>query len=289
MATTVDRLTELEDLLACEKLQRTLLGERARSILAVPTLAAIRRSSGLLLGAWETDGDRRLLRGALVDLVANADGYPARFSVFLGVDPAFVNRGIAQSLRAAERAICVEEGVDLVFWLSDPLAGDASHVALNKLGAIATAHTRNALGPLDDRANRGLASDRLRVEWWVNSPRVVGILDQQLFPPHYDLGFERMQVITRTTGGVPGLRRLVGVDETPKKDFILIEVPSDLARLRERDPAGAREWRLKSREAFELLFDGGYTIVGFIHEGGRSFHLFEHADRADILGRHQSA
>ena len=285
MPIRIDHLTHVEDLVACEDLQRSLLGERARAILAVPTLAAIRRSGGLLLGAWEEEGGRRTLRGALVDMVAEADGYPARFSALVAVDPAYVNRGIAQSLRAMERDDCTKRKVDLVYGWADPLCGSASHIAFNRLGAIATAHTRNALGPLDDRLHCGLATDRVRIEWWIASPRVIGILDHGKSPPHFELGLERMQVLTRTTAQRSGHRRPIGLDASPEKSFVLVEIPADLDRLRENDLRLAKEWRLVTREALELLFSNGYTIVGFIHEGGRSFHLFERSDRGTILGR----
>jgi len=289
MPTTISRLTGLEDFVACEKLQADLVGASARSTLPVPALAAIDRSGGLLLGAWETEGGRRSLRGALVDLVAEADGYPARFSVLLAVDRAFANRGVAQALRAAERAASVRANVDLVYWWSDPLVGAAAHVAFNRLGAIATGHTRNALGPLDDEPNRGLATDRIRVEWWIDAPRVIAVLDEDRIPPHYGLGLDRMQLLTRSTTRPSGQRGPTSVDGTPTKPFVLVEVPADLRTLRARDPSAARDWRLTCREAVELLFSNGYLIVGFVHEGGRSFHLFERTDRGTVLGRSRAA
>lgn len=285
MSIPVERLTALAELFECEKLQERLLGQGARSILTVPILAAIQRSGGLLLGAWEGDEPRRALRGALVDVVAKADEYPALFTVFLGVEPGSANRGIAQSLRMMERSSCAIAGVDLVYWWSDPLHSTESHIAFNKLGAIASAHSRNALGPLDDDVNVGLATDRFRIEWWIDSPRVSGILDGGRRPPHFRLGFDQMQVITQTRGRASGLRRLAGLKGSPSERFVLVEIPVDFAQLRNEDAAAAKEWRLVTREAFELLFADGYTIVGFIHEGGRSFHLFEREDRGSILGR----
>ena len=285
MSTTVDPLTTLDDLLACEKLQQELLGDRARSILTVPSLAAIQRAGGLLLGAWEGEGAQRALCGALVDLVAEADGYPARFTAFLGVRPDSLNLGIAQLLRAAERASHSKAGVDLVHWWSDPLSSSESHIAFNKLAAISGAHCRNALGPLDDRANSGLATDRLHVEWWIDAPRVSAVIDAGRLPPHYGLGLDQMQVVTRTKGTPSGLRKFVDFDESPSRPFVLVEIPVNAGQVRDEDASAAREWRLGTRETFELLFTLGYTIVGFVHEGGRSFHLLELADRGSILGR----
>lgn len=285
MSIGVSRLESLDDLLLCERLQEQLLGAGVRSILTVPTLAAIRRSGGLLLGAWEAEGSRRTLQGALVDLAAEADGFTARFSVFLGVAPGSRNRGAAQSLRAAERAACRAAGVELVFWWADPLQSAAAHIAFNRLGAIAPAHIRNALGPLRDRQNERLATDRLRVEWWINAPRVTSILDDGRPPPHLEVGLDRMQVLTRTRAQSAGYRKPGELQSGPTDRFVLVEIPEDIDRLRAEDEAAALAWRVSTREAFELLFSGGYTIVGFVHEGGRSFHLFEREDRGVVLGR----
>lgn len=284
MTIAVDQLTTLDDLFACENLQQMLFGDRARSVLTVPSLAVIQRAGGLLLGAWCGGEGRRSLCGALVDLVAEAEGYPARFTAFLGVRPDSVNQGIAQSLRAAERAIHSNADVDLIYWWLDPLSSGESHIAFNKLAAISTAHCRNALGQLDDHANSGIATDRVLVEWWIDAPRVSAVIDEGCLPPHYGLGLDRMQVVTQTKGTPSGLRKFIGFDESPSKPFVLAEIPVDVLRIRDEDVSAAREWRLGTRETLELLFSRGYTIVGFVHEGGRSFHLFEHANRGSILG-----
>jgi predicted GNAT superfamily acetyltransferase len=285
MSTDVRPVAGQDELLACERLQEVLLGDRARSVLPLPTLAAIQRAGGLLLGAWEPIGSTPKLRGALVDLVAEADGYPARFTAFLGVHPKAVNRGIAQRLRSAERAACLDARVGLVFWWIDPLRSREAHIAFNKLGGLSVAHTRNALGPVEDRPNAGLASDRLRVEWWLDAPRVRAVLDEGRRPPHFDLGLSEMHVLTRTARGPSGDRRILGLDRAPSKPYVLVEIPVDLERISTANLEDARQWRLVTREAFEVLFDAGYVLVGLVHEGGRSFQLFERADRGEVLGR----
>jgi predicted GNAT superfamily acetyltransferase len=284
MTITVDALATLDDLRACEALQQSLTGERARWICSVPILAAIQRSGGLLLGAWEPSGNTRELRGAVVDLVAEADGYPARFTAFIGVPEEARNRGIGFSLRVKERSACRHDGVDLVYWWMDPLRSDEAHVAFNKLGAIATGYQRNVYGGLHDRVNVGLATDRLCVEWWLESPRVTALLDHRRPPSHSQLGFHQMEVLTKTQALPSGTRGITEINEAPTEPYVLAEVPSDLIGLRDADIAAARHWRLETRKLFALLFELGYMIVGFIHEGGRSFHLFERNDRRNVLG-----
>jgi len=43
---------------------------------------------------------------------------------------------------------------------------------LGKLGAIVRRYSANHYGPLNDRINRGLKSDRVYAEWWIRSRRV---------------------------------------------------------------------------------------------------------------------
>lgn len=167
----------------------------------------------------------------------------------------------------------------------DPLRGAQAHFALNKLGAIATSYERNALGELPDPANRGLATDRLVVEWWIASFRVLQVVEQKRLPYHYHLGFERMEVVTRTGLTDSGARRLLRAETNPRGDVLLFEIPVDLDPLLAHELDLARDWRIKTRDAFEALFANGYILSGFVHEAGRSFHLFEREEKAAILRR----
>lgn len=283
MTIKADRLSGFEELSACVELQRAILGDRARSVWAVPALTAVCQSGGLILGARKAEDDAARLCGALVDLVADVDGYPARHTVFHGVLQSARNRGVGHSLRTAERAICQQEGVDLVFWSLDPLRSDEAHLAFNKLGALATEHRRNLYGEVHDSANLGLATDRLHLEWWIDSPRVVSILDRGNPAPHFRLGIHEMDVLTETRLLQSGVRMLVGYDDAPRAEHVLAEIPVDLDRIRALDVAAARDWRMQSRAVFELLFERGYVGVGFVHEGARSFHLFRKGDRKTAL------
>ncbi len=284
MTITIDQLIAREELGACADLQRAVLGDRARSVWFVSALTAVHLSGGLVLGARGSEvPPAGPLAGALVDLHANVDGYPARHTVFRGVHPSARHLGIAQALRATERRIHRESAVDLVLWSMDPLRSIEGHLAFNKLGAIATGYARNVYGEVHDHANTGLATDRLRVEWWIGSPRVESILDRGHQAPHYRLGIHEMGILTETRILKSGVRMLTPFNDTPRTEHVLVEIPADLDRIREIDPAAAREWRLQSRAAFELLFESGYVGTGFVHEGGRSFHLFRKADRGAAL------
>ena len=165
----------------------------------------------------------------------------------------------------------------------DPLRGVNAHIALNKLGGIGVGYSRNRYGPLPDPADGGLATDRIEIEWWIDSPRVNAVLDRGLLPSHYRFGLDRMEVVTKTRGVGDGLRQLVEFNPNPGSKVILVEIPVDLDRLFTTSPNLARDWRVKAREVFETLFGKGYLLTGFVHEAGRSFHLLEWGRKRVVL------
>jgi predicted GNAT superfamily acetyltransferase len=277
---SIERLTSCEALAACERLQREMSDHEEREVLSVPLLVSLGRSGGLVLGAYTNEFERPHLWGCLVDLVARYEGNPGRLTLVHGVAREARNRGIGYQLRARERKECREEGVRVVTWAIDPLRSVEAHIAFNKLGAIAVAYERNLYGERTDRMSPGLATDRLAVEWWIDSPRVAAVLDRRELPHHFHLGLDRMEVVTRT--GLTersGARRLLGFTSAPRGEIVLVEIPADLDSLRRLDPDLACDWRLKTRECFERLLACGYIVSGFLHEAGRSFHLLERAGR----------
>jgi predicted GNAT superfamily acetyltransferase len=177
------------------------------------------------------------------------------------------------------------QGIALVTWAIDPLESRSPHLAFNKLAAIASSYKRDMYGEAIAPDDRGLASDRLIVEWWLDSPRVSEVINRRRLPHHFHLGLDKMEVITKTRLVKNGIRRLASYEEAPRGKIILVEIPADLDRLCDEDLDLARDWRLKTRNLFERLLTNGYTMTGFVHEAGRSFHLLERADRKTILER----
>ncbi len=284
MTTVVERLRTLDDLAACERLQRRVLGEHASaSILSTPALRVVAESGGLLLGAW-SEGARELV-GAVVDLSTTWEGFSALFSHAFVVAREVRRRGIGSSLRAAERRLAQDAGIEVIrVWL-DPLRSQESYILWNKAGAIGTAYERNLFGELSDGANRGLATDRICVEWWLRSPRTLALLEEGRPASYARVGLHEMVVATRTTTLPSGQRALAEVTPTSDAPHVLVEIPVDIDFVRDEDPEEARRWRVGTREVFERLLGTGYLLVGLVHEGGRSFQLLERVDRATALGR----
>ena len=284
MSFPVERLRSFDDLMACEKLQASILGRGSRSILNVPALASIVDTGGLILGARDPVRKGELA-GALVDLTGRFEAYSGHLTAFLGVAKGHRECGVAQALRAEERAICQRDRIDVIFWWVDPLRSLCAHIDLNHLGAIGTAHAPNAIGPVNDHLDSGLPTDRVRMEWWLEAPRTQSIAFRQASAPVLGVGLDKMRVLTRTSARANGLRMPTGLDDRELMAHVLIEIPVDLDRLRRDAPHDAAAWRLQNRSAYELCFGRGYTMVGLLHEGSRSFQLLEQVDRGGVLGR----
>ncbi|MFC2095783.1 hypothetical protein ACFLSW_05030 [Candidatus Bipolaricaulota bacterium] len=250
-------------------LQQALLGEGAHAIWRLSHLLHIQQSGGLLLVARnDTSQASNSVCGILIDLIAEADNYPARRTVSWGVDSQQRNHGIGTRLRKFERRTLQKRGVDLVFWDIDPLSSVELHIALNTLGGIVVGR---------------LASDQVRVEWWIDSPRVTGVMGHGLPLPHQQIGLHEMSVLTKTTILPTGVRSLIECDERITADHVLVEIPEDLGDLEARDHEAAIQWRLRSRVLIEQLLQMSYLGVGLIHEGGRSFLLFKRGTRRSEL------
>jgi predicted GNAT superfamily acetyltransferase len=146
---------------------------------------------------------------------------------------------------------------------------------------------------MKDELNAGLASDRFQVEWWVNSNRVNRRLSrrvrQKLDLAHYlsaDVEIINPTVITKRdlpvppeVGSLP--RYLLDEGNTLKPQLILLEIPSDINKMKELDMDLAIVWRQHSREYLMALFESGYFVSDFVYLPGaapRSFYILVHGE-----------
>ena len=285
MTIAIRPLQSIEDFRSAVDLQQSILGEQASEIWRLPHLVDVQQSGGLLLGARATTHTTGpSLNAILIDLLSTVEGYAARRTVAWAVRPQQRNRGIGTQLRLIERKALQQEAVDLVYWDTDPLNSAEIYVALNKLGGILTGYSCDTLGSFRDARAPGLATDRVRVEWWIDSPRVISILDQGHGFPHQHVGLNEMVVLTKTTLLPAGVRGIINQEQMVTAEHVLAEIPESLEDLQVRDHDAAIQWRLYSRRFMEQLFGLGYLGVGLIHEGGRSFLLFKKGTRRTELG-----
>jgi predicted GNAT superfamily acetyltransferase len=130
-----------------------------------------------VLGAFE--GTK--LVGFTLAVVGWRKGLAYLHSHQTAVDAAYRNRGVGRMLKLFQRDDALGRGIRLVEWTFDPLELKNAHFNLNRLGAICRRYIPNLYGVTTSPLHRGIATDRLVAEWWLDSPRVVAAI-QDLAP-----------------------------------------------------------------------------------------------------------
>ena len=212
--------------------------------------------TGGMVGAtfWFLGVDQATISGAPGPLHVKACSQVA------GVLPAWQGQRIGERLKWAQRDAVLAQGVtDHISWTYDPLLQPNALLNIHKLGAICNTYFPNHYGDMQDGLNKGMPSDRLQVDWWLKSPRVLeraaGRVAPALLPDEVRLAGHLRSDGLRAPGAVK-----IPEDGRP----LAVPLPTDLAVWRRYDPALALAWRLFVREALQSAFAAGYQIVDFV-------------------------
>jgi len=161
-------VSDLDEFERCLELQRQAFGWADIDILPRRFLVVLTHIGGLVLGAW--DGDR--LVGFLNSMPGIRNGMPYWHSHMLAVSKDYWNSGIASQLKLAQREYALDRGISLIEWTFDPLESKNAFLNITKLGVIIRRYYPNHYGETTGALQRGLDSDRVIAEWWVDRPRV---------------------------------------------------------------------------------------------------------------------
>ncbi len=248
---SVEPLTELED---AEGVQRVLASLWGDDILDGGITRAAQHAGGLLYGARAGD--------ELVGFVLGFAGFDEGLhlhSHILGVLPEWQRRGVGFALKLAQRARCMDEGINEVRWTYDPLVARNARFNLVKLGCVATRLFRRFYGDMTDNLNRGDRSDRFEVRWHVASDRVDRALRGQASAP-------AMGEVLLEAHGEPEAPQ---PKETgaPLGPGVVVAIPKDHQALRSNDPELGRRWRDTSAVVFDACFAGGLGAVWMTEDG----------------------
>jgi predicted GNAT superfamily acetyltransferase len=277
---TIRPLQTLDELHACERLQKEIWGFEDISVVPHHLLVTTIKNGGVLLGAFE--------REKLIGFVYGFPGIENRrlkhCSLMCAVLPERRFQGVGYQLKLRQREAVLAQGIELITWTFDPLVSPNAHFNLHKLGVIAHRYERNLYGDMRDRLNAGLETDRLTVEWWIASPRVQARLQQPRRAPFVS----DLPVINQTEerNGLL-VNRDYSLERTEPK--VLLEIPYHWQRMREQNMPLVREWRHQTREIFEHYFAQGYYASDFLvtERAGcmRAFYLLERAPKEELLQR----
>ena len=221
-------LTEREDLKSVVRLQRQIWGFEDVDLIPLRLFVVASKIGGQVYGAF--DGTHMIgFCMAIPGLKPGGKTY--LHSHMLGVLPEYRNARVGRSLKLTQRDDALRRGIDLIEWTFDPLEIKNAFFNMERLGAIVRRYVPNQYGTTSSPLHGGLPTDRCIAEWWISSPRVKAILAGE--------SFERAPVEAR------------------------IAIPSDIAAIRAKDPACARDIQQKAGEQLRSAFDRDLAVIGF--------------------------
>ncbi len=208
----------------------------APSILAIAS-----RFVGQLLGAF--DGPRMI--GFALSFCTPSPGRVHSHRV--GVHSGYRNKGVGRMLKLAQREYGLAGGIHTIQWTFDPMQPGNAHFNLVRLGGVATCFLPNFYGITSSPLHAGLPTDRLLIEWRLESRRV--------------------------------LDALAGKSPKPGDGVCRIYLPGPEER---RDPEALR----RLGEQFARRFAEGYAVTGFERQGtpgvGSAAYLLEPAEETRL-------
>lgn len=257
MNADIRELHELADLRALVDLLAEVWGSQPP--LSPDTLRAFAHSGNYVAGGFV---DGRLAGGLVGWLGGDPRSELHMHSHILGVLPGREARGLGFELKQHQRRWCLQRGVKLMEWTTDPLVRRNAYFNLSKLGAEAPEYLENFYGEMRDGINAGEESDRLLIRWRLDSERAKAASAGAL--PELDVdklrSWNAPVVVAVGEDGEP-------VERASLARVLICQVPDDIVALRREDPALARRWRLAVRHALGGALRGGYAISGATRSG----------------------
>ncbi|HLF91696.1 MAG TPA: hypothetical protein VI451_22340 [Anaerolineales bacterium] len=250
MSITIRDLKTYDEFLQVQALHRIIWG--LEEGLYPPLLNTAANNGGLVLGAF--DGEK-MVGFSFAFLGRHPDNTLKLCSQTTGLLPEYRGQKLGERLKWAQYDRAYAAGLHLITWTVDPL--EASNAILNfrKLGGICQTYYENLYGEHFSIFGQGLPSDRLLVEWWLDQGRVSRLRRGEATTPFPPTG-----PIANPAAGQGHARQITGLDLSLDTPIVLVEIPADLQTIRQANLPLARDWRLRTRQAFQTYFAHGYQI-----------------------------
>ena len=246
----VRELHGLGELARCTALEAEVWGVGPRELTPVAVLVAWADAGGLVSGAFGKDDPEGLL-GFTAAFPSFVAGEPGLHSHQAAVRADLRDRGIGLALKRFQRTWALERGLRIIRWTCDPLQGRNLHLNLDRLGALGVAYLPDHYGTIGGDLNGDLPSDRLLVEWRLDSARAARAAAGEA------VGGDEPEAWA-VRAGADGLPQ-AGEDAGPQDD-VRVALPASLDVLLARAPEAALAWRLAVREALAPRLAAGAAV-----------------------------
>src|SRR5271165_6022935 len=170
----IRKCERVEEFHRCVEIEREVWGESDLETEPYVTFVLVNQTGGHVLGAF--DGERMV--GFTMAVAGLRNGQAYLHSHMTGVIASHRNRGVGRLLKLHQREEALGRGLRRIEWTFDPMETRNAHFNFNRLGAIARKYIPNFYGVTTSPLHRGLPTDRLLVEWELDSRRVVAAIEE---------------------------------------------------------------------------------------------------------------
>jgi predicted GNAT superfamily acetyltransferase len=182
---TIREVETIEEMRECIDLQRKVFASPDLEISPVRHLIVARYAGGFTLGAFH---GTRLIAFVLSLPMFLADS-PKRafYSHMTAVDTGLQSLGIGARLKWAQRERALAEGANYIKWTYQPVLARNAFFNIERLGVSVNTYLPNYYGTdaessAEQRdAQKGVDSDRLFADWYLDSPKVRALSKGEMF------------------------------------------------------------------------------------------------------------
>jgi predicted GNAT superfamily acetyltransferase len=235
---TLRHLEAVPELREAVQLQKEIWGFSDIELLPLRLFVVAHKVGGQVIGAFDSDH----MIGFLISIPGIRQGETYLHSHMMGVQTPYRNLGVGRMLKLAQRKDALARNIRLVEWTFDPLEIKNAYFNIERLGAVVRRYVLNQYGTTTSHLHGGLPTDRCVAEWYLDSERVLSVLD--------DRSVSHEGVVER------------------------VAVPNDIAELRQHEPKRAREIQSGVSEAFLAQLQRGLAVTGFERSADSGVYLF---------------
>jgi predicted GNAT superfamily acetyltransferase len=253
------RLQKPEEFRAVEEVDAEAGGGSGEPAIPRTVQRAVQDNGGLVVGAFA----EIYLAGFAVGFLGWDGEKLYLYSQRSAVRPEYQNHRLGFRLKSHQRDEVLRQGLEEIRWTFDPLQSRTAFLHVHRLGAVPDKYLVHYFGRLGEEGADEIETDRLRAVWKLQDPNVVARLAGTGTDAAGDAKrFAESTPLVETDLDDHGLRVPTSVQE-PSLPSASLEIPFDIALVREHSPKNLRTWRHAVRDAFRAAFDLGYGVDDF--------------------------
>ena len=259
----------VEELRACVALQEETWGHGFSERVAPAILKVSQILGGIAAGAYDS---QEKLTGFVFGMTGVKDGEVVHWSDMLAVRRGVRDAGLGTQLKAYQRQVLLERGIEKMFWTFDPLQSRNAYLNFSKLGIVVRDYARDMYGQTDSPLHRGIGTDRLIALWLLALPRVERrVSGAERGPELADVSHDPLALgAAQTSQELVRPGDLVLDLDAPR---VRVAIPADISHLMAHSSDLAVAWREATRAALTHYLDRGFEVQELVRCGRTSEYL----------------